>query len=144
MELSSGSWKKSKNAQPRILGSVTEVFSEAPCVPSLESSLRSHVPTRALTPSTPRPTLGQPNPLATVGGNANGKDAAEKNAIDNVGTGGLFTAGRSNCVARSVFSGIDRKDGMLYLHCGCQLRHNIDILSPTNHVSEQGYLYIAN
>ena len=93
------------------------------------------MPTRALTPSTPRPTLGQPNPLATVGGNANGKDAAEKNAIDNVGTGGLFTAGRSNCVARSVFSGIDKKDGMLYLRCGVnyatiETYHHLPIVCP--------------
>lgn len=90
-------------------------FSEEPCVPSPDNWLRSQEATRALTPSTPSPILGQPNPLAMVGGKAKGNDAAEKKVIARVGTGGLFAGGRRFCVARSVFSGIERKEGILYL-----------------------------
>lgn len=78
----------------------------------------SQRPTRALTPSTPSPAFGQPKPRATVGGKASGKDAAEKKVIASDGVGGSCEGlgGSRILVARSVFSGIDKKDGMLYLH----------------------------
>ena len=75
----------------------------------------SHLTTRALTPSTPSPILGQPSPRATVGGKASGKDAAEKKVTAREGVGRSARGGRRISVASWVFSGIERKDEMLYL-----------------------------
>lgn len=76
----------------------------------------NHLPTRELTPSTPRPQFGQPKPQATVAGVAKG-EAAEKYVIGRVGTGGSSegAGGMRFCVDRNVFSGMLRKEGIAYL-----------------------------
>lgn len=60
---------------------------------------------------------GHPKPRATVGGKASGNDEAEKKEIERVGTGDLSDSrgGKRFLVASSIFSGMYRKDGMLYL-----------------------------
>lgn len=70
---------------------------------------------RELTPSTPKPILGHPRPRATVAGNAKGKDAAERKEMESVVLSGVGSEGSSTSLARVAFSGIDRKDGILYL-----------------------------
>jgi len=40
---------------------------------------------RELTPSVPKPMLGHPNPVATTGGVAKGKEAAEQYVIERTG-----------------------------------------------------------
>jgi len=70
---------------------------------------------RELTPSVPKPILGHPNPVATTGGVAKGKEAAEQYVIERTGWVTLAGGGRRGALARSVFSGMDRKEGMLYL-----------------------------
>ncbi len=69
---------------------------------------------RELTPSTPKPILGHPRPRATVAGNAKGKDAAERKEMASEGLSEVGS-GSSTSLARIAFSGIDKKEGMLYL-----------------------------
>lgn len=71
---------------------------------------------RALTPSTPRPKRGQPKPVETTAGVANGKEEAEKYVIDRTGCVILVGGGKRRSVASCVFSGMERKEGMWYLH----------------------------
>jgi hypothetical protein len=59
--------------------------------------------------------LGHPNPVATTGGVAKGKEAAEQYVIERTGWVTLAGGGRRGALASSVFSGMDRKEGMLYL-----------------------------
>ena len=70
---------------------------------------------RELTPSIPKPRLGHPNPVATTEGAAKGKEAAEQNVIERTGRVTLVGGGMKGASASSVFSGMDRKDWMLYL-----------------------------
>jgi len=79
------------------------------------SAVSKKWPMRELTPSVPKPILGHPNPVATTGGVANGMEAAEQYVIDNTGWVTLGDGGRRGAVASCVFSGMDRKEGMLYL-----------------------------
>ena len=67
----------------------------------------------------PNPHLGHPIPFATRGGKASGNDAAEKKVMLSTGYGGLSAGGSRIPVASSVFSGIERKEGILYLHSLC-------------------------
>lgn len=76
-------------------------------------------PTRLLTPSTPNPKPGHPNPRAIVVGKAKGKDAAEKYDMDKVGIVGSIAGFTRISVDRDTFSGIARKDGMAYLREAC-------------------------
>jgi hypothetical protein len=77
---------------------------------------------REFTPSTPRPRLGHPQPVATVGGMANG-DEAEKYEIDRTFGAGERGGGKRMLVAIAVFSGMARKDGMRYLHINMSAGH---------------------
>jgi len=94
---------------------------------SLLSKSSSHFPTRAFTPSNPRPHFGHPNPRATTGGKAKGIEEADMNEIESVGireSGG----GVSNSVDSEVFSGMDKNDGIAYL-----LGH---VVSHENHCTQ--------
>jgi hypothetical protein len=77
----------------------------------------SQAPSLLFTPSTPRPQAGHPNPFAITGGSESGKDAAEKKVMPRVGCPVFGTDGGiiRFCVARSTFSGIERKEGIEYL-----------------------------
>lgn len=79
------------------------------------SKSMSHDPTREFTPSTPNPALGHPKPRAMVGGKAKGKEEAEKKVMERMGVGRSCLGGMRICVARSTFSGMERKEGILYL-----------------------------
>lgn len=68
-----------------------------------------------MTPSTPRPKLGQPNPVETTAGVAKGKEEAERYVIDRTGWVILVGGGKRRLVASSAFSGMERKEGMWYL-----------------------------
>ena len=70
--------------------------------------------TRLLTPSKPRPTLGQPKPRAMSGGSERGKLEAEKKLMESVRPV-VSLAGSSTLLALAAFSGMDRNDGMAYL-----------------------------
>jgi len=78
------------------------------------SMSRSHFPTRLFTPSMPNPHSGQPNPRATVVGNANGIEAAERYVIARIGGAWPLDARRIG-VETAAFSGMDRNEVMLYL-----------------------------
>jgi len=102
--------------QPFTLGpEVVAPFSSI--VPPLKA-LISHNPNRLFTPSTPNPAWGQPNPRATVVGSARGNEAAEKNDIAKVGVFDALFGVTRTFVARSTFSGMDRKEGISYLRRG--------------------------
>jgi len=77
----------------------------------------SHLPRRELTPSTPKPSFGHPNPRAIVGGNASGNDEAEKKEMESVGVVESFVRGKRMSSARCTFSGIDKNEGILYQSC---------------------------
>ena len=120
--------------QPRIRGSSRPDFSPSAArspVPSVRR-FNSHLASRLFTPSIPSPMSGHPNPVATVGGSASGKDAAEKKVIDSIG--GLFNGGVSILLACLNFSGIARKEDMLYLGQGLQMQERTletrEICSP--------------
>jgi len=59
--------------------------------------------------------LGHPNPVATTEGVAKGKEAAEQYVIERTGWVILAGGGRKGVMASCVFSGMDRKEVMLYL-----------------------------
>jgi hypothetical protein len=66
--------------------------------------------------------MGHPNPVAISGGNASGKDAADIKVIDRTGAGGLLGGGKSIWVASESFSGMAKKEGILYLCRGKTFR----------------------
>jgi len=74
--------------------------------------LSSQNPNRLFTPSTPNPAWGQPNPRATVVGNARGNEAAERNDIARVGVAGTSFGITKIFVASSIFSGMDKNEGI--------------------------------
>ena len=68
-----------------------------------------------MTPSIPSPQAGIPNPLATTGGRASGKELAEKKEMFNVGWVYPVEGGKRTEVAKDTFSGMEKKEGMVYL-----------------------------
>lgn len=90
--------------------------------------------------------MGHPSPAAITGGNASGKDAAERKEIDRTGMGGLFGGTISIWVASESFSGIAKNEGMLYLYERPQdaaktIESEGDVL--TNRGFVRAYPYIA-
>jgi len=101
------------NVQPVTLGPETVApFSPFPWPDKVSSSQN---PNRLFTPSTPSPAWGQPNPRATVVGNARGNEAAERNDIARVGVAGILFGVTKIFVASSTFSGMDKNEGIPYL-----------------------------
>jgi hypothetical protein len=59
--------------------------------------------------------LGHPKPVETTAGVAKGKEEAEKYVIDKTGWVTSADGGRRGSIESCVFSGMYRKEGMLYL-----------------------------
>ena len=116
MSAPTGCKKKSINVHARIGTSATTPFSlSLAFATDWLSALRRKRATRELTPSTPRPQLGQPHPVETTVGVAKGNDEAEKYVMDNVRSNTPGGAGKSSSVDSDVFSGMERNEGMWYL-----------------------------
>lgn len=79
-----------------------------------------------------------------VGGNASGKDEAEKNVMASEGVGGSIRGGKRILVARSVFSGMYRNEGMLYLTCVLENNDKMQAAALTSHVYVQPCSYSPN
>lgn len=99
-----GVTKKSVNTHPRGIA-----------LDEGDRDCSSHSPSLVLTPLTPIFHAGKPNPFATTGGMARGKEPAEKKEMFNVGCVYPVEGGKRTAVARETFSGIEKKEGILYL-----------------------------
>src|SRR6202790_4135890 len=96
---------------------VPEVMKRALSLAFPENILNNHPPTRSLTPATPKPHLGQPKPRAIKGGRASGIEEAEKNDIEREFCFGESVGdGRRMLVETATFSGMDKNEGIPYLH----------------------------
>jgi len=107
----SGISKKSMNAQPLMRGptSSSRLSWDGPA-----SRSNSHSPTREFTPANPSLYSGHPRPRAITGGNARGRDDAERKVIERTGLGQLSNGTRMS-VETAAFSGIHKNDGIAYL-----------------------------